>query len=160
MNKYLLLSAAAAVAAVGGTTTVQASTIHFGTGSGTGEYCDYMIVTKTGKLAAGMHVGGAYCGTSVVYDAGAQDKKDGAIGGATWQFADPLFGYYFAFPAGLDFDLSKSGTGSWAIVFSSNGSTAYVLNSGPERNMVRPGQKSHTSTIAKAVAALKLTKTR
>ncbi len=157
MNKYLLMSAAAVMATtVGGGAAQASTTIHFASSS-SGSYCDYMIVTKTGKLAAAKHVGAPYCGSTVVYDAGAQDKRDGAIGGATWQFADALLGYFGVYE-GLDFDLNKSGTGKWAIVFSSNGVTAYILNSGIEENKVIPGRKSHTSTLSKAIAALKFTK--
>ncbi len=158
MNKYLLLSAAAAMAATAGGGPAQASTtVHFQSISG-GSYCDYFVINRNGALYAGQHVGGAYCGTSVFFDAGLKAKgKMPYFGNKTplVAFGDSSFSLF----GGLLFVLSLplGPGGEWAILYTSNGSTTYVLNAGHQADKAQP-KGNKTSTLSKAIAALKLAK--
>ncbi len=162
MNKYLLLSAAAAMAATAGGRTAQASTTVFFQSDNGGLYCDYFVINHKGTLYAGQHVGGAYCGTSVFFDAGLRAKgKMPRFGNKTplVAFGDSTLAVSGIYDALLIvFSLPLGQGGEWAVLYSSNGLTTYVLNAGKQFNAVHPGRKSNTSTISSAIAALKLTK--
>lgn len=164
MNKYLLLSAAATMAAtVGGTGAAQASTtVHLGT-AGTGTYCDYFVITKgTSPLNAAKHIGATGCGTTVNNDAGLKLKGKKVTGGKGGQyvFADTVLQQIFGTHDGslwpFSSPLAPDATGAtWAIVATTNGTTSFVLNSGPQTNRLHPGKALHKSAIADAIKALR-----
>ena len=164
MNKYLLMSAAAAFAATTTGGVAQAATVHLGT-SGTGSYCDYFIITNNaGGLVAGKHVGGLSCGSSVFNDPAYKAGKGAAPFGVkthTLGFADTVFALAGLSYDGLDFvfstPLNPDSGGVWAILANTTGNTTYILNHGVTTSKVKPGAH-HESSVAHAIAALKITK--
>ena len=155
MNKYLLLTAAGAMAATSG--VAQASTtVHLNS------YCDYFVISNTGGgLLAAKHMGALSC-SSATYDVDAGIgplKGKNPVSPKSKKGVD-VFGDVILDRVGYSnnatawgFSTPFSTTGTWVIVYTTNGSTAAVLNSGNQSK--HQGMKSGKSAISDFIKAMR-----
>lgn len=163
MYKYLLMSAAAAMAAtIGGSDAAQASTTVFLGTSGGGSFCDYFVVAKgSSPLYAAAHYGSLSCGSQAVHDPGVKVKgkfPSTLAKGGEIPFADTTLediGYtHDAAIYDLTWPPSPDGTGQWAILFTTNGNSTFILNNGPQ-TIRKKGHALNKSSLADAIVALR-----
>jgi hypothetical protein len=157
MNKYLLMSAVAATAVTAGSGVAQAATtVHLNS------YCDYFVMYDVGQgLWAAKHIGALSCNSNT-YDAavgigmkgkvpGAAKIKRGLVAlaeGCSNESCDNSFEaseWVFSTPLGPK--------GSWALIVTFTGSTAFVANSGLQGAKATPGV--HKTAVADAIKTLR-----
>ena len=152
MNRYLLLCAASALGAMSARPAVASTTVHLGSN------CDYFVMYHSGgNYWAAVHHGGVSCAsTSLQNDPGVYGKggKTPKKVKGTVQFADSLLANK-GYSGGLDYEFSYpfGAGGSWAIIATTNGTTAFILNSGKQTAKAYPGARK--SSLSDAIALLK-----
>jgi len=164
MNKYLMMSAAAVMGTVA-TGVAQPATagtfvgsvgFYYSFSGSTGPYCDsYNIYASPGGQYAAQHAH-ADCGSSTFLPAnGVKDKKTYVFGDIVLAADDYSLNFDMVYPYKI-----KKGrkTSHWDLYGSTNGTTAFLLNSGVEGTpyvFAKNGKNNKTSTVSKVQALLK-----